>query len=99
MMAAEHHRQQAEAYEQLAALLKRINDGQEPAPVREIAEVLRPMGLCLVPRDMLAIAIHVIEPGDNDEPSPQLVATTAAALRDLVNPHLAEKNPTKELPL
>lgn len=99
LMAAENHRKQAEAYEALATLLKRVNDGQEPAPVREIAEVLHTMGLCVVPRDTLDITMQILDPGDDDEASPQLVKATVGILRDIVLPHLAEKNPTKELPL
>lgn len=99
-MKAEHHRKQAEAYEALATLLKRVNDGQEPAPVREIAEALRPMGLCLVPRDLLVNVRECLDPEDDDRVmDSENLQAYSIALRNILHPELAEKNPTKELPL
>lgn len=93
-------REQAEAYENLASLLARIHANAEPAPIRELAATLEPMGLHIVPRPLLARAYDWFDPdGDPDAALPVNVEKLASDLRDLLHPKLAEQNPTLELPL
>lgn len=99
-MAAEHHRKQAEAYSALAHSLRSINENREPAPIREIVDALRTMNLCVVPRALLLNVRECLDPQHTDAFfSTENQTACADALRDILHPHLAEPNPTKELPL
>lgn len=96
-------REQAEAYENLANLLQRIKANAEPAPIRELAAALAPMGLLIVHRPLLVNIRECLDPScidpEYDCQSNENQLAYANALRDLLHPKLAEQNPTLELPL
>lgn len=98
--AAARHREQADAYDHLASLLQRIHANAEPAPIRELAAALEPMGLHIVPRHLLSRAYDWFDP-DGDPDAALLVNQQKLSddLRDVLHPKLAEQNPTLELPL
>lgn len=99
--AADEHRKKADAYTQLAHQLSAIELREEPAPIREIANALRVLGLCVVHERVLASALDCLDPQDEFMHPRDLEDNTVAsakALRAILHPERAEK-PNHELPL
>ncbi|WP_441280627.1 hypothetical protein [Tardiphaga sp. 862_B3_N1_1] len=98
---AKHHREQAEAYEALAQQLQRVHAAAEPAPIRDIAESLSKLGLCIVHRAVLLKVLDCVDPQDDDMHPRDLEdnqIASATALRKILHPNPASE-PNRELPL
>lgn len=67
-VAADYHRKIFDQCGDMAELLRSIKPRhQEPMPVLELATALKPLGLCLVHRELVLECLRVIESIDDDE--------------------------------